>query len=197
MKKVILLVVFLMLSFNTFSQGEKGNYNYRKFFTELRHYTNLPDGYGGFNIGYLRIAPMKLDGKMHSNIMHGLEFQFQGSLHEGGELLTVTPPDIMNMRLSYVAGYNHNLSKQLSLFGSIKPSLSWTGLFSEVDVPVSNTNLTTITEDKIDSNFDFVGLIGAEVRYFFSEEGKHGIAAEIFTSIEGGYGFTVGYTWRR
>lgn len=198
MKKNGLLLIVFFCSFSIFSQEKNidQTYKYRKFFTELRFYSNLPDKYQGFNIGYQRIAPMKLDGKAHSNIMHGLEASFQGSLFVGDIPQGFNPSDIMNVRLSYVAGYNHKLSKQLSIFGSIKPSISWTGIFTEKDTTPPGGSAVP-TEENIDSNFDFVGLISGEIRYFFSEKGKHGIAADIFTSLEGGYGFTIGYTWRR
>lgn len=191
MRKLLVTIMLLLTSTVFFAQDDETTiYKHRKIFTEVRYYSNTISAgngltYQGFNIGYQGVGALKLKGEKHPNIKHGMELYFEINMDTGTVLdqSLPAPPQIFNGRASYVFGYEHQLSDRLMLFGSIKPSLAYTGLFSDEE------GVST------ESNFDFVGLISGEVRYFFTE--KFGLAADIFTSFEGGYGVNLGIAWRK
>lgn len=183
MRKLFTTLSLLLTSMVLYAQDNE-DYRYRKFYTNLRQYTSMPDSHGGMNIGYQSIRPLKLKGRNFQNIKVGLDFNFQIT-GDADHKDQIPIKDMINLRLGFVTGYNYALSEQLSVFGSLKPSLGYTYIEPNSD------------KEEPKSNFDFLGLIGLEGRYFFTKTSKHGIATEIFTSFEGGYGFTVGYTWRK
>ena len=53
------------------------------------------------------------------------------------------------------------------------------------------------TTESYNHDFTLDALLGLEMRYFFSDEGKYGISTELLTTFNGGYGFNLGFIWRK
>lgn len=182
------LASLFFISISIYAQEETNQlYSNSNIFTDIKGYTDTPENYTSFNIGYEFVTPLKIGGELHSNIKHGYEFNFGGLLQSGDGLALGS--DIMTLRASYVIGYELPVSNQLSFFASVKPGLDAVLIFTED--PNSNSG-----EEDITTDYSFSGLIGLEGRYFFSEKGKFGLSAEMLTSFEGGFGFLVGFAWR-
>lgn len=188
MKKIFLIINFILLLSSTGLCQEQKNYSYSTIFTELRHYLNKPKDYGAFNFGYQGIRPLKLKGEKHKNLRNGLEIHFALTLADGAVL---NRPDILSFRVSYVFGYEYAVSSQFTVIGNIKPSYVYTGVYTLKKDPITQRTV----EDNI-NNHDIAALLGVNARYFFSENGKFGVSAELFTSLRGGTGFNSGLTWR-
>ncbi len=121
-----------------------------------------------FNFGLSYIVPLRLNGT--EKLMYGGQLTTYGLPNQGVTLFW-----------SAVVGYNHSVSKQLSFLGSLKPTFAYSSVFTGVD----NSGIE-VYEDV----FDFVFLLGAKTRYFFSETGKFGLTGELIISTQSGSGAT-------
>lgn len=184
MKKLFLSVVILFyFSTAIFSQtGDNQLYRYGNFSVDLKAILDTPEDYVSLNFNLETVSPLKIGGEYHPNFRHGAEF--------GMSLFTVVSGDapatsIVGVSLGYILGYEYQASKQLSFFPSIKPTLNLSIFIDD-----------SMDESQIETDFAFSGLLGLEARYFFSEEGRYGVSAEALTSVDGGFGFLVGFVWR-
>ncbi len=157
-------------------------YKYNSVFVNLKGFQSSVEGLEQFNIGYKSVTPFVSKKKLHPNLAHGAEFS-----------MNVFPrADIITLNLAYIFGYEYQIDESFSLFPNIKPFVSAT--FSE-KITYDNNGFEESSEINTDFNFD--ALVGLEGRYFFGEKKKYGISSEILTSFNGGFGFNLGFIWRK